>query len=60
MDNFVEMVIKALRDDVFRHEFGIQGQVTFYDREPIGNFAEEQLGANESSGRANTPTTREP
>ncbi|KAG0153446.1 hypothetical protein PDIDSM_2098 [Penicillium digitatum] len=33
VDNFVEMVIKALRDDeVFRHEFGIQGQVTFYDR----------------------------
>ncbi|KAI2741923.1 hypothetical protein DTO012A8_9953 [Penicillium roqueforti] len=27
------MVIKALRDDeAFRHEFGIQGQVTFYDR----------------------------
>ncbi|KAJ5041339.1 hypothetical protein NUH16_011175 [Penicillium rubens] len=33
VDNFVEMVIKALRDDeVFRREFGIQGQVTFYDR----------------------------
>jgi hypothetical protein len=33
VDNFVEMVIKALRDDeVFRHEFGIHGQVTFYDR----------------------------
>lgn len=33
MDNFVEMVIKELRDDeVFRDEFGIQGQVTFYDR----------------------------
>ncbi|KAF2995449.1 hypothetical protein E8E15_000028, partial [Penicillium rubens] len=33
VDNFVEMVIKELRDDeVFRDEFGIQGQVTFYDR----------------------------
>ncbi|EKV07085.1 metalloprotease m41 ftsh [Penicillium digitatum] len=33
VDNFVEMVIKALREDeAFRHEFGIQGQVTFYDR----------------------------
>ncbi|KAG0160026.1 hypothetical protein PDIDSM_7553 [Penicillium digitatum] len=27
--------------------------------EPIGNFATEQLRANESSGRANTPTIRE-
>ncbi|KAG0154823.1 hypothetical protein PDIDSM_393 [Penicillium digitatum] len=61
VDNFVEMVIKALRDDeVFRHEFGIQGQVTFYDRMNLsGNFATEQLRANESSGRANTPTIRE-
>ncbi|KAJ6038412.1 uncharacterized protein N7446_005212 [Penicillium canescens] len=33
VDNFVEKVIKALRDDEsLRHEFGIQGQVTFYDR----------------------------
>ncbi|KZN87656.1 hypothetical protein EN45_062160 [Penicillium chrysogenum] len=33
VDNFVENVIKALRDDEpLRHEFGIQGRVTFYDR----------------------------
>ncbi|KAJ6041558.1 hypothetical protein N7460_006948 [Penicillium canescens] len=33
VDNFVELIIKALRDDeVFRRELGIQGQVTFYDR----------------------------
>ena len=33
VDNFVEKVIKALRDDEpLRHEFGIQGRVTFYDR----------------------------
>ncbi|KAI2676866.1 hypothetical protein LCP963914a_8161 [Penicillium roqueforti] len=33
VDNFVEMVIKELRDDeLLRHEFGIQGRVTFYDR----------------------------
>ncbi|KAI3067538.1 hypothetical protein CBS147339_8493 [Penicillium roqueforti] len=33
VDNFIEMVIKALRDDeAFRHKFRIQGQVTFYDR----------------------------
>ncbi|KAJ9481169.1 hypothetical protein VN97_g12331 [Penicillium thymicola] len=31
--NFVEKVIKALRDDEpLRHEFGIQGRVTFYAR----------------------------
>ncbi|KAJ6163793.1 hypothetical protein N7497_003772 [Penicillium chrysogenum] len=31
--NFVKKVIKALRDDEpLRHEFGIQGRVTFYDR----------------------------
>jgi hypothetical protein len=33
VDNFVEMVIKALQDDeCLRQEFGIQGRVTFYDR----------------------------
>jgi hypothetical protein len=33
VDNFVEKIIMALRDDEpLRHEFGIQGQVTFYDR----------------------------
>lgn len=33
VDNFVEMVIEALRDDEFlRGEFEIQGRVTFYDR----------------------------
>jgi hypothetical protein len=33
VDNFVEKVIEALRDDEpLRHEFGIQGRVTFYDR----------------------------
>ncbi|KAJ5142475.1 uncharacterized protein N7515_001262 [Penicillium bovifimosum] len=33
VDNFVEKVIKALRDDEpLRQEFGIQGRVTFYDR----------------------------
>lgn len=33
VDNFVELVIKALRDDkLLRYEFGIQGRVTFYDR----------------------------
>ncbi|EEQ85491.1 uncharacterized protein BDCG_08760 [Blastomyces dermatitidis ER-3] len=33
VDNFVEKVINALRDDEpLRHEFGIQGRVTFYDR----------------------------
>lgn len=33
MDNFVELVIKALGDNkLLRDEFGIQGRVTFYDR----------------------------
>jgi hypothetical protein len=33
VDNFVEKVIQALRDDEpLRYEFGIQGRVTFYDR----------------------------
>ena len=33
VDNFVEKVIKALRDDdPLRQEFGIQGRVAFYDR----------------------------
>ncbi|KAJ5111793.1 hypothetical protein NUU61_001423 [Penicillium alfredii] len=33
VDNFVEAVIEALRDDeLLQHEFGIEGQVTFYDR----------------------------
>lgn len=33
VDNFVEKIIQALRDDeTLRHEFGIQGRVTFYDR----------------------------
>ena len=33
VDNFVEKVIQALRDDEpLRHEFGIEGRVTFYDR----------------------------
>ncbi|KAJ6134491.1 hypothetical protein N7523_000813 [Penicillium sp. IBT 18751x] len=33
VDNFVEKVIKTLRDDEpLRQEFGIQGRVTFYDR----------------------------
>ncbi|KAJ6141198.1 hypothetical protein N7470_010094 [Penicillium chermesinum] len=33
VDNFVEKVVNALRDDeTLRREFGIQGRVTFYDR----------------------------
>ncbi|KAJ5993386.1 hypothetical protein N7451_009110 [Penicillium sp. IBT 35674x] len=33
VDNFVEKIVNALRDDEhLRHEFGIQGRVTFYDR----------------------------
>ncbi|KAJ5642593.1 hypothetical protein N7490_006593 [Penicillium lividum] len=33
VDNFVEKVVNALRDDEhLQHEFGIQGRVTFYDR----------------------------
>ncbi|KAJ6117952.1 hypothetical protein N7523_005703 [Penicillium sp. IBT 18751x] len=33
VDNFVEKIIKALRDDEpLRHEFGIKGRVAFYDR----------------------------
>ncbi|KAI2886034.1 hypothetical protein CBS63078_11076 [Aspergillus niger] len=33
VDNLVEKIINALRDDeLLRHEFGIQGRVTFYDR----------------------------
>ncbi|KAJ5946331.1 hypothetical protein N7454_003170 [Penicillium verhagenii] len=32
VENFVERIIEALRDDeTLRHAFGIQGQVTFYD-----------------------------
>ncbi|KAJ5306246.1 hypothetical protein N7508_005261 [Penicillium antarcticum] len=41
VDNFVEIVIEALRDDeLLRHEFGIQGRVTFYDR---ANLSETSL-----------------
>nr|QOD95030.1 HhpR [Paecilomyces variotii] len=45
VDNFVEKVIKALRDDEhLRHEFGIQGRVTFYDRaNPSGTSMENSL-----------------
>ncbi|KUM61397.1 hypothetical protein ACN42_g5712 [Penicillium freii] len=45
VDNFVEKVIMALRDDEpLRHEFGIQGQVTFYDRaNPSENSLEKSL-----------------
>lgn len=33
MDNFVEMIVEALRgDETLRRELGIQGRVTFYDR----------------------------
>ncbi|GLA56231.1 hypothetical protein AnigIFM63604_006011, partial [Aspergillus niger] len=33
VDNLVEKIINALRDDeLLRHEFGIQGRVTFHDR----------------------------
>ncbi|KAJ5794985.1 hypothetical protein N7457_001584 [Penicillium paradoxum] len=33
VDNFVEKIIEALRDnEILRHEFDIQGRVTFYDR----------------------------
>ena len=39
VDNFVEMVIEALRDDeLLQHEFGIQGRVTFYDRANPSEF----------------------
>jgi hypothetical protein len=41
VDNFVEKVIKALRDDeLLRHEFGIEGRVAFYDR---ANISETSL-----------------
>lgn len=33
MDNFVELIIEALRDDeLLQHEFGTEGRVTFYHR----------------------------
>ncbi|KAL2810711.1 hypothetical protein BDW59DRAFT_168107 [Aspergillus cavernicola] len=41
VDNFVEKVVNALRDDEpLRHEFRIQGRVTFYDR---ANASENSL-----------------
>ncbi|KAJ5111766.1 hypothetical protein NUU61_001396 [Penicillium alfredii] len=46
VDNFVEKVIHPLRDDgALRHEFGIQGRVTFYDRvNPSETLLESSLG----------------
>ncbi len=57
VDNFVENVIQALRDDeLLRHEFGIRGRVTFYDR---ANPSETSLENSLEPGRADTPTTSE-
>ncbi|KAJ5111727.1 hypothetical protein NUU61_001357 [Penicillium alfredii] len=56
VDNFVEKVIHALRDDgALRHEFGIQGRVAFYDR---ANSSETLL--ENSLGQMNLRDTRTP
>ncbi|KAJ5100768.1 hypothetical protein N7456_006820 [Penicillium angulare] len=72
VDNFVEKVIEALRDDeTRRHEFGIQGRVTFYDRAetPLANSMEQmtlqvtrppQRIANTRNGRRAAQTSRRP
>ncbi|QKX57031.1 uncharacterized protein TRUGW13939_04139 [Talaromyces rugulosus] len=46
VDTFVEMAIEKLQDDeTLRHEFGIQGRVTFYDRaNPAETLLENSLG----------------
>ncbi|KAJ5267417.1 hypothetical protein N7478_010225 [Penicillium angulare] len=72
VDNFVEKVIEALRDDeTLRHEFGIQGRVTFYDRAetPLEKSMEQmtlqdtrppQRIANTRNGRRAAQTSRRP
>lgn len=53
MDDFVEMIIDALRgDETLQHESDIQGRVTFYDRaNSAGNL--------EISLEVRTPATEE-
>jgi hypothetical protein len=60
VDNFVEKIIEALRDnDTLRHEFGIQGRVTFYDRAETSLSSVEQMSLqNARHTRRNSRATR--
>lgn len=61
VDNFVEKVIEALRDDeTLRNEFGIQGRVIFYDRAetPLENSI-EQMTLQDAQSPQQTAITRQ-
>lgn len=42
VDNFIEMIIEALRgDETLRYKFGIDGRVAFYDRAKLAETSLE-------------------